>query len=208
MGTITDIRVDGKNKRRVKIFVDGCFSFTVDIEVSLTEGLKVGQCLTLDQIEKLKQADLLRGCYKVALRYLSYRPRSEAEVRQRLCRAGFDVDVVERVVTGLKERRLLDDLAFAQYWRDNRLSFKPRSQKLIKLELRQKGVAEETASEVVDDLDDEIMAYEAGLRKLRALANLNYIEFRHRLSGYLQRRGFSYETISSAVSRLWRERQS
>jgi len=99
-------------------------------------------------------------------------------------------------------------LAFAQYWRDNRLSFNQRSQRLIKLELRQKGVTAETANEVLENLNDEIAAYEVGLKKMRFLANLDYSEFHRRLSGYLQRRGFDYGTIKSVVVRLWQERQS
>jgi regulatory protein len=141
------------------------------------------------------------------LNYLGYRPRSEAEVRQRLHRRGFNDDVVDKVIIGLKERRLIDDVAFAQYWRDNRLSFRPRSRRLIKLELRQKGVAAETANEVVEGLDDESAAYEVGLKKARVLSGLDYREFHRYLSDHLRRRGFDYEIIRSAVARLWQEQQ-
>jgi SOS response regulatory protein OraA/RecX len=74
--------------------------------------------------------------------------------------------------------------------------------------LRQKGVAAETANEVAEDLDDEPAAYEAGLKKARVLSGLDYREFHRHLSDHLRRRGFDYETISSAVARLWQERQS
>ena len=206
MGRITVLQVNRSNKR-VNVFIDGSFSLALDVEVVARENLQVGQYLSSEQVEKMKQVDLLQNCSKAALHYLGYRPRSEAEVRQRLRRRGFGGDVVDKVITRLKERKLIDDVAFADYWRDNRLSFKPRSRTLIKLELRQKGIAAEIAGEVVKDLDDEVMAYEAGLKKARALASLDYSEFRRRLSGYLQRRGFNYEIINSVVVRLWQERQ-
>jgi regulatory protein len=114
---------------------------------------------------------------------------------------------VDKVVIGLKERGLIDDVAFAQYWRDNRLSFRPRSRRLIKLELRQKGVAAETANEVVEGFSDESAAYEVGLKKARVLSGLDYREFHRYLSDHLRRRGFDYETIRSAVARLWQEQQ-
>jgi regulatory protein len=142
------------------------------------------------------------------LHYLGYRPRSEAEVRKRLRRRGFNDEVVDKVIIGLKERQLIDDVAFAQYWRDNRLSFRPRSRRLIKLELRRKGVSAETANEVLADLDDESAAYEAGLKKTRVLSGLEYPEFRRYLSDHLRRRGFDYGAIDSAVARLWQELQS
>lgn len=206
MGMITALRVNGR-KKQVSIFIDGSFSFSISEEVAAISGLKVGQHLSAEQIDKLKKADLSHNCFGAALNYLGYRPRSEAELRQRLHRRGFNDEVVDKVVIGLKERRLIDDVAFAQYWRDNRLSFRPRSRRLIKLELRQKGVAAETANEVVEGLDDESAAYEVGLKKARVLSGLDYREFHRYLSDHLRRRGFDYEIIRSAVARLWQEQQ-
>ncbi|MBC8274939.1 MAG: RecX family transcriptional regulator [Chloroflexi bacterium] len=203
---ITALRVKG-GKKQVSVFIDGSFSFAIGEEVAATAGLKVGQHLSAEQIEELKEADLSHNCFGAALHYLDYRPRSEAEVRKRLRRRGFDGEVVDEVISGLKERRLIDDVAFAHYWRENRLSFRPRSRRLIKLELRQKGVAAEIANEEVADLDDETAAYEAGLKKTRVLSGLEYREFRRYLSDHLRRRGFDYGTIDSAVARLWQERQ-
>ncbi|MGA7676859.1 MAG: RecX family transcriptional regulator [Dehalococcoidia bacterium] len=203
---ITALRVNGR-KKQVSIFIDGSFSFSISEEVAAISGLKVGQHLSAEQIDKLKKADLSHNCFGAALNYLGYRPRSEAELRQRLHRRGFNDEVVDKVVIGLKERRLIDDVAFAQYWRDNRLSFRPRSRRLIKLELRQKGVAAETANEVVEGLDDESAAYEVGLKKARVLSGLDYREFHRYLSDHLRRRGFDYEIIRSAVARLWQEQQ-
>ena len=207
MGRVTALRMNA-SKKRVKVLVDGSFAFAIDEEVAARAGLQVGQHLSGDQIEELTRADLFQGCFGAALRYLSYRPRSESEVRQRLYRHGFGDDVVNQVIIELRERKLIDDVSFAQYWKDNRLSFSPRSRRLIKLELRQKGIATETANEVTGDLNDEFSAYEAGLKKARVLTTLDYSEFRRRLSGYLRRRGFNYEVISYVVARLWHEQQT
>jgi regulatory protein len=207
VGMITALRLNDR-KKQVNVFVDGLFSFTIVGELAITNRLEVGQHLSADQIEELKEANLFQSCFEVALHYLSYRPRSENEVRQRLRRRGFDNKVVDEVIFRLKERRLIDDVAFSEYWRNNRLSFSPRSGRLIKLELRQKGVAAETANEVVKDLDDENYVYEAGLRKARCLSRSDYDDFRRRLYGYLRRRGFNYETVKFAVARLWQERKS
>ncbi len=207
MGRITALRVVG-SKKRFNVFIDGSFSFAIDKEVVVGHGLQVGQHLSADQVEELIQANLFQRCFEAALHYLSYRSRSEAEVRQRLYRHGFSDDVVNKTIPELKERKLIDDAAFAQFWKDNRLLFNPRSRRLIKLELRRKGIAAETADEIAGDLDDEISAYEAGLKKAHGLATLDYSEFRRRLFGYLRRRGFSYEVINHVVARLWQEQQT
>lgn len=136
------------------------------------------------------------------------RPRSESEVRQRLHRRGFSGYIVDRVIAVLRERKLIDDLAFAQYWKDNRLQYSQRSRRLIKVELRQKGVAAETVEEALVDVDDEISAYDAAAKKASTIANLGHQEFYRRLYGYLQRRGFDSETARSVVERLWQERQT
>lgn len=207
MGKITALRANSRRKR-ISIFVDGSFSFAINKESAVKNHLQVGQELSQNQIEELIQADLARYCFDAALQFLSYRPRSEAEVRQRLYRRSFSADAVDKTIIGLKEQNLIDDTVFAQFWKGNRLAFNPRSQQLIKRELRQKGISAETIDEVVGDLDDETSAYKAGQKKARASSTLDYDEFQRRLSAYLRWRGFNYEIINSVVARLWQEQQT
>jgi len=207
MGTITALRLNAR-KKKVNVFVDGLFAFSVADELSAINNLKVGLNLSARQIEDLKEADLSCSCMDAAVYYLSYRPRSENEVRQRLRRRGFDSKTIEEVVTKLKERSLIDDIAFSEYWRNNRLSFSPRSARLINLELRQKGIAAETANEATGNINDENSVYEAGLRKAHRLTALDYDDFRSRLYDYQVRRGFSYEKIKRVVDRLWQEKKN
>ena len=148
----------------------------------------------------------IHRCLNAAVHYLSYRPRSEFELRERLHQRGFDGDSVEVVLAKLKEQGLVDDAAFAQFWKDNRESFSPRSQWLTKLELRRKGVASNIIDEVVDTIDDEDSAYRAALSKARHLPRSDYQGFRRRLGEYLKRRGFSYRVINHTVERIWQER--
>jgi regulatory protein len=146
-------------------------------------------------------------CLDAAFRYLDYRPRSEAELRGRLKRRGFDEESVAATLSSLREQGLVDDLAFAEFWKDNRESFRPRSRRLTALELRQKGVAEEVINRVVADIDDEDSAYRAAQGRARRMPDSDYREFRHRLGEYLKRRGFGYRVITHTVERLWQERK-
>jgi regulatory protein len=204
MGTITALRLNAR-KKQVNVFVDGLFSLSIANELAVINRLQVGRSLSSAQIEELKKANLSQNCTEAAVHYLSYRPRSEHEVRQRLRRRGFDNNTVDEVIMKLKDRGLIDDVAFSEYWRNNRLSFSPRSARLINLELRQKGVAKETANEAVEDLNEENSVYEAGLKKARRLTSLDYDCFRSRLYDYMIRRGFSYEKIRHVIDRLWQE---
>lgn len=146
-------------------------------------------------------------CLDAAYRYLSYRPRSEAEVKQRLYQRGFDVEVVKETVTRLKEQDLIDDFAFAQFWKENRLSFKPKSKKLIIKELNDRKVNREIVEQVTKDIDDMDNACKLGRRRMHILTHLDYPEFYRRLSNYLSYRGFNYEVIKHTTALLWQEKE-
>lgn len=206
MGTITALRLNGI-KKRVNVFVDGLFSFTVAEELAVIHHLEVGKSLSAVQIDELKKKNLSYNCMEAAVHYLSYRPRSESEVRRRLKRRGYNNETIEEIIAKLKEKHLIDDVSFSEFWRNNRLSFSPRSTRLIRLELRRKGVAAETVNEVLKDLDDENSVYEAGLKKARRLTGSDYDDFRRRLYDYLRRRGYGYESIKRATERLWEQRK-
>ena len=147
----------------------------------------------------------LEKATSLALRYLSYRPRCEFEVRGRL-RRRYDEQVAESVIERLKEQGLLDDRAFAHDWSQGRVSSRPRSAALIRRELLDKGVDRETVQATVETLDDEESAYNAGLRAAASLADADYTTFRRRMWGYLHRRGFGQSIIRRTVGRLWEER--
>jgi len=205
MGKITALRVDRGRKKRVNVSLDGKFAFSLEAEVAIKEALQVGQELSANQIEALARSDHFHRCLNAAAHYLSYRPRSEFELRERLHQRGFDGDSVEAVLAKLKEQGLVDDMAFAQFWKDNRESFSPRSQWLTKLELRRKGVASNIIDQIADTIDDEDSAYRAALGKARSLPLSDYQSFRRRLGDYLKRRGFGYGVINHTIERLWPE---
>ena len=154
----------------------------------------------------MTESSSLQDCLNAAYRYLSYRPRSEAEIRQWLHRRGFANELAEKAIAKLREQNLSDDFTFAQFWKDNRLSFKPKSKRLIKKELRDKKVAAEIVEQVTDDIDDEEIAYNLGFSRMHILAHLDYPDFRRRLTSYLAYRGFGYEVIRDTVAPLWREK--
>ena len=149
----------------------------------------------------------MQDCLDAAYYYLSYRPRSEGEIRQWLHKRGCSNDVADKTIAKLREQNLSDDLAFAQFWKDNRLSFRPKSKRLIKRELGDKKIEAEIIEEVTKDIDDEEIAYRLGSGRLPALAHLDYPHFYRRLSSYLAYRGFSYQVIKRTASLLWQEKE-
>ena len=149
----------------------------------------------------------LQDCLNAAYHYLSYRPRSEGEIKQWLHRRGFADEVAEQTIIKLREQNLSDDFAFARFWKENRLSFRPKSKRLIKKELRDKKVAAEIIEQVTEDIDDEAIAYKLSSSRMSTLAKLDYPDFYRRLSSYLAYRGFGYEVIKSTATLIWQEKE-
>jgi len=208
MSKITALRTGRGPGKRVNIFLDGKFAFSLEAEVAAKERLQVEQVLSVEQIEALARSNHFQRCLNAAFRYLSYRPRSESELRGRLHQRGFDGDNVDTVITRLKEQGLVDDMAFAQFWKDNRESFSPRSRRLTSLELKRKNVANDIIDQVVNIIDDDDSAYRAALSKARSLPQTDYQSLRRRLGTYLERRGSSYGVINHTVERIWQEQES
>ena len=155
----------------------------------------------------MTDSNSLQDCLDTAYYYLSYRPRSEGEIRQWLHKRGFPNELTEKTIARLREQNLSDDLAFAQFWKENRLSFRPKSRRLIERELRDRKIDAEIIEQVTKDIDDEEIAHKLGSSRLPALGHLDYPDFYRRLSSYLAYRGFSYEVIKHTASLLWQERE-
>lgn len=147
-------------------------------------------------------------CLDAAFRYLSYRPRSEMEIKMRLHKRGFDNFSIEGVLLKLKEQGLINDSDFAQFWKDSRESFSPRSRIMLHKELRQKGVDSHIIAEATQEIDEEAGAYRAGRKKAERLALSDRETFFRKLSSFLRRRGFNYEITQHTVKQLWHERIS
>ncbi len=205
MSKITALKANKRSGEQVNMFLDGKFAVKIDTETVTKKGLKVGEEISENRIQELTEdAGLARGM-NIAYRFLSYRPRSEAEMKERLRRRGLDDSKIEIIINKLKEQKLLDDTAFAQFWKENRDTFRPRSQRMTGLELKKKGVTDEIIKEITDDSDDMQSAYQAALHKAQHLPNQDYEVFRRRLGDYLKRRGFGYTVINQTVKKLWQE---
>jgi regulatory protein len=205
MSTITGIKAAKTREKRINIYLDGKPAVSLLKETALKEGLRQGQEITENGLVSLIKSDACQRCYNAAVRLLSYRPRSEAEIRQRLTRKLFDSETLEKTITKLKGLGFIDDTAFARFWKENRQECSPRSRRLTSLELRRKGLDRDIIEQVVGELDDSDNAYRAALKRAHRLTASEYQEFRKRLGSYLGRRGFSYSVIDATTKRVWQE---
>ncbi len=203
MKKITSISVQKKNPNRVNIYLDGEFAFGV---ARITAAwLKNGDELSDEKIAKLLSEDMREWAYQQAQLYLSYRARSEKEIQQNLRKHEVPEEMIDETLERLRKAGLANDNEFAQAWVENRNTFRPRSKRALTVELRQKGLDNETIQASLSDVDEEALAYTAGSKRAPRFNDLEWSEFRKKLSEFLARRGFSYSVIAPVVSRIWSE---
>ena len=201
--TITDLIPQQRKEDRLNVYLDGAYAF--GLHISIAADLRVGQQLAPEECEELQSRDAVYRAYERALRFLSYRPRSRAEVERHLQNKGLSETAAGQVVARLEGKGWLSDSSFAEFWVDNREAFRPRSRWAMSQELRQKGVSDQVIERALQDVDEAASAYRAAEGRAQRLARLDYQTFRRRLGGFLQRRGFRYDVIKDVVERLWQE---
>jgi len=196
-----------RRRRRANVYLDGRFTFSLSLGLLTEAGLHEGDALTPQQVDSLRQADVRHQAHEAALRLLAYRPRSEAEIRQRLARRGLPPQVVQETIARLRDQGLLSDAAFARFWVETRDQSSPRGRRLLWQELAAKGIEQETIRQAIAPVAEEDAALRAAQKKARHLQGQDYPVFRRRLGDFLLRRGFPYPTVRTIVERLWLERQ-
>ncbi|MFH0763820.1 MAG: regulatory protein RecX [Candidatus Omnitrophota bacterium] len=145
---------------------------------------------------------------------LRTRPRSEAEIRQRLKLKGYDDTVVDGVVGDLKRTGNIDDAKFARFWVESRMHMNPMGDVILKHELKSKGVNDSVIEATLQDKAKDYDEYETAF----SMANERYKRFQKldasaslgtgkrkalkRVYDFLLRRGFKYDTIRRITQEL------
>jgi len=203
MPEITALTPQKRNPDRVNLYLDGEFALGLSAEAAT--GFRVGQTLDESALADLQDRENFISARQSAFRYLSFRPRSIAEVRLNLLGKEYDEALVEQVIDYLIAHDYLDDEEFAAYWVEQREAFKPRSRYALRQELFQKGLSRSVIAQALQDVDETDAAERAARKRARRWIHLPFDEFQKKLGGYLQRRGFNYRIAKSTTEKIWNE---
>lgn len=141
-----------------------------------------------------------------SFRFISYRPRSEKEIRYFLQKKlekwkQKDEQEIEKVVDRLRDFGHIDDQKFIQWWVGQRKEYRQKGKSLLIRELLSKGIVREDieqyfSSEITDETD---LAKRSIQKKLELWKKLPNLEQKKKIYGYLGRRGFDAETIRQVI---------
>jgi regulatory protein len=141
---------------------------------------------------------------KILLDQLTGRARTRSELADKLASRGVPTDVATRLLDRFEEVGLVDDAAFAREWVEQRQSGRGLARRALAQELKRKGIEDDLAREVLDEIepDDEVEVARALVQaKLRSMRGLDRDKAVRRLVGMLARKGHS----SSVAYRVVKE---
>jgi regulatory protein len=130
----------------------------------------------------------------ILLNQLAGRARTRYELSTKLAAKNVPADIATRLLDRFEEVGLIDDLAFARLWVATRQAFRGTTRRVLAVELKRKGVAEDVAAvalEEIDAADEEASARRHVRKKLPSLPQVDRTTATRRLIGQLARKGHS-----------------
>ena len=207
MPRITNVRPHERRPGWYEVQLDGASCILLPDDVLAGHGLDEGSELDDETVERIRIEGQTAEASRIALRYLSVRPRSRREVELRLRREGAGPEATARTVDRLLELGYLDDPAFAAAFTRDRIRLKPCGLRRLRSELRSRGVSAEDAEAGIFEALSEEETTEAELLERAAAARARRIAgadprvAKRRLFAFLARRGFD-----PGEARAWVER--
>jgi len=127
-------------------------------------------------------------------------------LKMALKRKGFETGIVESVLDTIEKEGFQSDARFASAWVGTRRRLSPRGKATLAYELKQKGIPDSEAADALSRYksSDERAALrdliDSRLTRWRDSKD-NKEKTKHRLLGFLSRRGFAYEDIRAVLAR-------
>lgn len=142
--------------------------------------------------------------YNKTLNFLSFRPRSEKEIKDYLVGKKCDDITTEKIITKLKEYKFLDDKEFTRWWIEQRTLIKPKATRVIKFELKQKGIDKDLIDSFFenDEGSDLAKALKLAEKKMPRYAKIeDRRKVYEKLGRFLASKGFNWDVIKEVIDR-------
>lgn len=197
---VTDIKQQVKRQDRYSIFVDEKYAFSLSENELMNSGLRIGREYTQAELDELVQKAILDKAYMRSLDLLARRARSEWELRDYLKRKDYDEPVIQATMERLEKAGYVDDYAFAKAWIENRHLLKSVSRRKLWQELKQKRIADDIISLVLEEDDtDELSTLRQLVEKKRQQSRY---QDHDKLLAFLIRQGYGYDDVKTVMAEL------
>ncbi len=198
---ITAVEKNEKVSSMATVILDNNITFCMPKKrIELLE-LKEGKSITEETLNYLLDTEVYAAARSAAVSFLAMKLRTSYEVAQKLSDMGYEEAAIEKVIENLKEINYIDDFNYACKYISEKTKLKPKSVKLLAMELSQKGIRDDIISSALEEfeLDEEEVALQL-LRKRYSKYTVFDEKLIQKMKTFLAGRGFSYGQISKAVS--------
>ncbi|RBW68139.1 recombination regulator RecX [Bacillus taeanensis] len=209
MVVISKITTQKNNEERFNIFITRGgkeeFAFGVDQDVLIKFGLRKGLEIDEQEIHEVLFEDEIKKAVNLAVQFLSYRMRSEKEVRDYLQKKEISEEAVPQVIEKLLYYNYLDDLEFAKAFVRTRKRTTVKGPYLIRQELIEKGISEDNLVKALKEYSFEEQvdnAFQFAEKKQKQASKTSASAFKQKMNGTLRGKGFSGEVIEIVLNEL------
>jgi regulatory protein len=195
-----------RNKKRINVYLDGKFSFGIDLDNLVKYKLKIEKEFSQKEIDKIIFEAEFQKTFNNILNFATLRPRSEKEVFNWLKRKKIPEVMHKRLFNRLNHLDLLDDMKFSMWWIEQRNTFRPRGKRALTMELRQKGIDSNIIKKALEDseVDEEKIAKRLLQKNEYKWKKHDQMKQKEKAFAFLARKGFSYDIIKNVVQ-YWQE---
>lgn len=200
--TITDLKP--ARKKLTIVYIDGEYAMKLDTQVLEDNCIKVGTQLDDDRLHELVAESEYRRAKEKALWLLSGRDYAKGELETKLKKEASP-EIAAQVCERMEELGLINDENYARRLASDLLNIKKMSVRGAKYKLMEKGIDKDLAEEILDEFEVDPVEQIAELIERKYADKLSDEKLRRRTIAALQRLGYSWSDIKSAIEQFEEE---
>lgn len=198
MKTVTEVRPQIKNPKRVSVFLDGEYFCGIDSITAHLYRIKTGRQIDENELKEIVFQSETQSAFNLSLNMLSKSVKTEKSVRDKLKTYGYSDEVINAATEKLKGYSFICDEDYSKRYVSSYSAKKGK--RLLKAELKMKGVTEDIAEKAVSGIENEestalTLAEKYVRNKEKDLKTMQ------KCYKYLISKGFSYEDSSYAAKK-------
>lgn len=202
--TITSIKPQKKRSGRFSLYHDDQFIIGVSTDTLIAFNLNKGVVINCKLFEQLSAEEEVNTVRNYMLKLLGRRSHSGGELKTKALRKGYRQKHIDSVLNELRRKKYLNDEEFARRYVSDKLNIQHWGPVKISSELARKGIDPKTVkkalSEITDGLELKQICVDLALRRKHHFSGeSDNFKREQKIAAYLRRRGFTYNTINSAI---------
>ncbi|UDI77949.1 recombination regulator RecX [Staphylococcus taiwanensis] len=204
MPKITKIEVQKKNKERFNLFLDGEFEMGIDVDTLVKFNLKKDRIVEVSEMEQIQKYEHYRLGVNIAIQYLSYKKRTEKEVRQHLEKSEINETAIQQVIDYCYKEKYINHEDYAESLKNTMINTTDKGPEVYKQKLYQVGIEPQIINKYVELYENEqpIEAVINVANKILKTKKGPAVKLKQKVLQSLLQKGYSMEVAQQALDAL------